>query len=154
MVTIEDDAESVSFTTTELRPAMMDWSAEDVHKEFTIFKTLAKMWLEHKGVPDHKQYILILQLQGKEGLCQWKSFLLATNKNNKEQPDQLWEAFEGSFRHVTSFRSYRKILSTTFTSRRNSSMLIWIPDLLFYSRNTTTFSAAWTPTKLTYSFMQ
>ena len=30
-----------------------------------MFKTLAKMWLEAKGISEHKQYIFILQPLGK-----------------------------------------------------------------------------------------
>ena len=48
---------------------MMDWSVEDVHKNFTVFKNLVKMWLDTYAVTDHKQYMFILQLLGKEGLC-------------------------------------------------------------------------------------
>ena len=49
-----------------------------------------KMWLETKGVPDHKQYMLILLLSGKEDLHQWESFPLATPKNtDKKQPDYI-----------------------------------------------------------------
>ena len=87
---------------------MMDWSIEDIHKEFPVFKTLGKVWLETKDVPDHKQYMFIPQLLGKEDMCCWESLALTTPNNNyKEQSDHIWGAFEGSFRQTTSFRSCR-----------------------------------------------
>ena len=72
----------------------MDWSLEDVQKELTMFKSLAKMWLETKGVPYHKHYMFILQLLGKEVLCHWKSFPINAPNNDKEQPGCKWEAFK------------------------------------------------------------
>ena len=60
---------------------MMDWSAENGHKDFIRFKS-SKMWLETKGVPDHKQYMFILQLVGEEGLHHWQSFPLAVLNND------------------------------------------------------------------------
>ena len=36
----------------------MDQSVEDVCKEFSVFRTLAKMWLETKSMPDYTQYML------------------------------------------------------------------------------------------------
>ena len=68
MVTREDDTTTVSLVDTELKSPTNDWSAEDMHKEFMVFKTLAKMWLETEGVPDYIQCMFILQLLGKECL--------------------------------------------------------------------------------------
>ena len=65
---------------TELKPLTMDLSVEDEHKELTVFMTLAKMWSEAKGLPDHKHYIVILHLLSKEGLHHWESFPLAALK--------------------------------------------------------------------------
>ena len=55
MATREDDTAAVTLTGTELKPPMMDWSVEYVYKVFTVLKTLTIMYLETKGVPDHKQ---------------------------------------------------------------------------------------------------
>ena len=44
MTTREGDTATVILSATVLALPMMDWSA-DVHNEFTILKTLAKMWL-------------------------------------------------------------------------------------------------------------
>ena len=83
------------------------------------------MWLETKVVPDHKQYTFILQLLSKEGPWSLESFLLAAPKNNdKEQPDQIWEAFEGFFRQTTNFRCYREQILNNFYQQDNES--IWI----------------------------
>ena len=63
----------------------MNWSVEDVQKEFTVLETIAKMWLETKGIPDHKKHMFILQQLGKECLCHWESFSQAiplTTKRN------------------------------------------------------------------------
>ena len=53
----------------------MDWSVEDTHKEFTLFRSLAKVWLESKGIPDNK-HMLILQLLGKGGSLPLRIFSL------------------------------------------------------------------------------
>ena len=58
MVVREEDAAiqaSVALAIAELNPHTVDWLAEDLHKEFHVIKTVAKMWLETKGVPDNKQ---------------------------------------------------------------------------------------------------
>ena len=67
------------------------------------------MWLETKDVPDHKEYVFILKLLGKEGLQQWDFlYTAAPISNEKEWSDHVWEAFEGSFRQISSFKSYSK----------------------------------------------
>ena len=59
-MTTEYDAATVILTAIELKFPTMDWSVEDVHKAFTVFKTLAKMWLETMGTPGKKCYVFIL----------------------------------------------------------------------------------------------
>ena len=87
----------------------MDWSAEDAVRNSIYFKLLPKLWLETNGVQDHKQYMFILHLLGKENLHKWESFPLdAPNNNDKDQPDHMWEAFKGSFRQTIRFRNYRQ----------------------------------------------
>ena len=80
------DAATVTLSATELKLPMMDCSVEDVYKELTVFKTPAKIWLETKGPPDHKQFIFTLQLLGKEGLYCGESLplLVAPDSNDKE----------------------------------------------------------------------
>ena len=98
-----DDAAKVAVTRTELKSSIIDGSVEDVHKEFTMFRTLPKMWLETNGISDHKQCMFILQLLGKEALCNLESFPLShPNKNEKEQSNHIWEGLEGLFRQITS----------------------------------------------------
>ena len=59
-----------------LKDAMLDWLAEDVHRKFTIFKALVKMWLEAKGISQDRQYMYIMQLLGRKGIFLWESFPL------------------------------------------------------------------------------
>ena len=80
----------VTLTATELKPPTMDWSVEDILKEFTVFKTLTKMWLETKGVPDQKLYKFILQLLGKEGLHHWESFQPAAPNSNEKNSHTIY----------------------------------------------------------------
>ena len=42
VVTIEDDVATITLKATELKHSRMDWSVEEIHKEFTVFKILAK----------------------------------------------------------------------------------------------------------------
>ena len=64
------------------------------------------MWLGMKVIPDHKQYMFIPQVLGKEGFHHQESFSLTSpNIKEKEQPDHVWEAFEDSFQQTSSFRS-------------------------------------------------
>ena len=53
-------ATQANFTpvTTELKLQSVYWIVEDIHKEFKVFKTLAKIWLETTGAPDSKQYFV------------------------------------------------------------------------------------------------
>ena len=89
MATRDDDGATVTFAARELKLPTMDWSVEDVHKVFILFKAFAKMWIETKGIQNHKQYMSMLQLLGMEVLCHWESFPLAAPSNNKEQPDHI-----------------------------------------------------------------
>ena len=57
-----DNAATATFAAMELEPPMTDWSVEDVQEKLAVFKDLAKMWPEMKGIPDHKQHTLIIQL--------------------------------------------------------------------------------------------
>ena len=83
------------------------------------------MWPETKGIQYHMQYMFILQLLDKEGLHHWESFALAApNNNENEQPDNTWEAFEGSSRQTTSFRSYREYNLNSFYQQEMSPLLI------------------------------
>ena len=59
MSTREEETATVSLTGTDLKAPRMDWS-EDINKDFIVFKTFAKMWLEMKDVPDHKQFMFML----------------------------------------------------------------------------------------------
>ena len=67
MATREDNGATV--IATHLKPHTMDRSVEDVNKEFTPFKTLAKLWFKTKVITDHKYYMFTLQLVDKEGIC-------------------------------------------------------------------------------------
>ena len=98
---------TVTLVTTKLKPSLINWSEEDVHEEFMIFKTLDKMCLQMKSVPDHKKYMFILQLLGKAGLHYWESFPFVTPNKGKEQPECILEAFRGSLRQNTRIRCYR-----------------------------------------------
>ena len=98
MATRKDYTATVTLTGTRVETPIMDWSVEDMHNEYVVFETLAKIWLETKGVPDHKQYMFILQLLGKEGLHTGNLPLAAPSNIDKKQPDCVWEAFVGSFR--------------------------------------------------------
>ena len=112
------------------------------------------MWLETKDVWDHKQYMFSLQLLGKEGYCQWESFpLAAPNNNDKEQPTTYGKPLKAPWGRLQASRSTDNRPWKTF-SRRTSSLLICLPNLLSYLRNATTTSVAWTPTKLTYFFIE
>ena len=42
MATREDDTVTLTLVVTKLKPQMMDWSVEDVHKEYTVFKPMQK----------------------------------------------------------------------------------------------------------------
>ena len=80
------------------------------------------MWLETKGVPDNKQYMLILQLLGK-GLCCWEfSLPCPPNKNDKEQQDHAWATSEGSSTKTTSFRSYKEQILSNCHQQENYSL--------------------------------
>ena len=48
--------EAATVTLTATKPtSMMDWSIKDVHKDFMVFKTHVKIWLETRGVHNYKQ---------------------------------------------------------------------------------------------------
>ena len=44
MTTRKDAAATLTFPATELDPPIVDWSVEDMDKEFMAFKTPIEMW--------------------------------------------------------------------------------------------------------------
>ena len=42
MAVRDDDTAVVIMTATEFKHPIMDWSVEDVHRQFTVFKTFVK----------------------------------------------------------------------------------------------------------------
>ena len=106
MAAREDDTATVILTTTELKPPVMNSQVEEMYNKFTVFKSLPKTGLEIKGLPDHKQYMFILQLLSKEeSLCHWESFpITASTNKDKEQSGCIWEAFEVLFRQTSNFK--------------------------------------------------
>ena len=93
MAGIDGDAPTVTLTVTEIKPATVNWPIENIHKEFTVIKTLAKMWQETKGLPDHKQYMVTLQILWQRRSMPLGIFPDFLNNNEKEKPDHVWKSF-------------------------------------------------------------
>ena len=75
MTAKEEDTATVSQPKSlKLKSPMMNCSIEYAHREFTVLKTLAKMWLETKDMPHNKHCMFILKLLCKDGLPHWESF--------------------------------------------------------------------------------
>ena len=80
------------------------------------------MWLETKGIPDHKQYMFMLQL-GNEGLCHWEYCpLAAPSISENGKCECIRKTLEGSFRHTMNFRSYREYTLNNFHLQESGSI--------------------------------
>ena len=96
----------------------MVWLIEDVHKEFIVLKTVARMWLETKGLPDYKQYMFSLQLLGRKVSATGDLFPLQPStiitRNSKTMCGKPLKAH--SDKHLASEAKVNK-LYVIFTSR-------------------------------------
>ena len=98
-------------------------------KNSQYLKCLLKCGLKSTGVPDHKQYMLILQLLGKEGSLPIGIFPLllpsAVTSNSQAAYGKALKASSGRIQASEATENRPKIGSI---SRRMNPLLIYIPD--------------------------
>ena len=83
----------------------MDWRAADKVAAWRLFKQCMKVIFMADQVPKERQYALILVAGGDEAYNYWD-----TLKDTVEDPtkvDQVWDAYEKSFKQSTSFWHFR-----------------------------------------------
>ena len=79
----------------------MDWRAADKVTTWKLFKWQMKVIFMADQVPEERQYALILVAGGDEAYNHWDT--LEEMVDNPKKVDQVWDAFEKSFKQSTSF---------------------------------------------------
>ena len=83
----------------------MDWRAADKVATWKFFKRHMKVIFMADQVPKERQYALILVAGGEEAYNCWNT--LEDTVDNVKDPEQVWNAFEKSFKQSTSFWHFR-----------------------------------------------
>ena len=83
----------------------MDWRAADKVASWRLFKRQKKVIFVAYQVSEERQYALILVAGGDEAYNRWDT--LEDMVDDPKKVDQVWEAFEKSFKQSTSFWHFR-----------------------------------------------
>ena len=83
----------------------IDWRAADKVATWKLFKRHMKVIFVADQVPEERQWALILVAGGDEAYNCWDT--LEETVDDPKQVDQVWEAFEKSFKQSTSFWHFR-----------------------------------------------
>ena len=83
----------------------MDCRAANKVAAWKLFKRQMKVIFVADQVPEERQYALILVAGGDEAYNRWDT--LEDTVDDPKQVDQVWDAFEKSFKQSTSFWHFR-----------------------------------------------
>ena len=83
----------------------MDWRATDKVAAWKLFKWQMKVIFMADQVPEERQYALILVAGGDKAYNCWDT--LEETVDDPKKVDQVWDAFEKSFKQSTSFWHFR-----------------------------------------------
>ena len=83
----------------------MDWRAADKVATWRLFKQQMKVIFVADQVPEDRQYALILVAGGDKAYNCWDT--LEDTVDDPKKVDQVWDAFEKSFKQSTSFWHFR-----------------------------------------------
>ena len=83
----------------------MNWRAADKVATWKLFKRRMKVIFMADQVPEERQWALILVAGGKEAYNRWDT--LEDTVENRTVVDQVWDAFEKSFKQSTLFWHFR-----------------------------------------------
>ena len=83
----------------------MDWRAADKVATWRLFKQRMKVIFVADQIPEERQYALILVAGGDEAYNHWDT--LKETVQDCKKVDQVWDAFEKSFKQSTSFWHFR-----------------------------------------------
>ena len=98
----------------------MDWRAADKVAAWKLFKWRMKVIFVADQVPEERQYALILVAGGDEAYNCWDT--LEETVDNPKKVDQVWDAFEKSFKQSTSFWHFRDTYLADFRQDPSETM--------------------------------
>ena len=90
----------------------MDWRAADKVATWKLFKWRMKVIFMAGQVPEERQYALILLAGGNEAYNCWDT--LEETVEDPKKVDQVWDAFEKSFKQSSSFWHFRDTYLANF----------------------------------------
>ena len=90
----------------------MNWRAADKVAAWKVFKRRMEVIFVADQIPEERQWALILVAGGDEAYNSWNT--LEDTVQDRKKVNQLWEAFEKSFKQSTSFWHFRDMYLADF----------------------------------------
>ena len=101
----------------------MNWRAADKVAAWKLFKQRMNVIFVADQIPEERHWALILVAGGDEAYNCWDT--LEDNVEDRKKVDQVWDAFEKSFKQSTSFWHFRDAWQTSDKTNQRQ-WLIWI----------------------------
>ena len=98
----------------------MNWRAADKVATWKLFKRRMQVIFVADQIPEERQWALILVAGGDEAYNRWDT--LEETVQDCEKVDQVWDAFEKSFKQSTSFWHFRDTYLADFRQDESETM--------------------------------
>ena len=98
----------------------MNWRAADKVAEWKLFKRRMNVIFVADQIPEERQWALILVAGGDEAYNRWDT--LEETIQDCKKVDQVWDAFEKSFKQSTSFWHFRDAYLADFRQDKSETM--------------------------------
>ena len=98
----------------------MNWRAADKVAAWKLFKQRMKVIFMADQIPEERQWALILVAGGDEAYNHWDT--LEETVEDRMKVDQVWDAFEKSFKQSTSFWHFRDTYLADFRQDESETM--------------------------------
>ena len=98
----------------------MDWRAADKVATWKLFKRRMQVIFVADQVAKERQWALILVAGGEEAYNRWDT--LEDMVQNREDPEQVWEAFKKNFEQSSSFWHFRDTYLADFRQEASETM--------------------------------
>ena len=102
----------------------MNLRAADKVAAWKLLKWRMKVIFVADQIPEERQWALILVVGGDEAYNRWDT--LEETVQDRTKVDQVWDAFEKSFKQSTSFWHFRDIIWQTSDKTNQRQRLTWI----------------------------
>ena len=94
----------------------MNWRAADKVAAWKVFKRRMEVIFVADQIPEERQWALILVAGGDEAYNRWDT--LEDTVQDRKKVNQVWEAFEKSFRTINFILAFQRHVSGRLQTRR------------------------------------